>query len=235
MPDNLPWEEMRAGLVASGFRRLLIDHEVREIEEVDAAPASLTVVADRLVVRAEQKKRITDSLEQAFHFGKGRLTLVFPDQDHARRAAQRAPRVRALPHRLPRADRQPVLVQQPARRLRDLPRLRPRHRRRPRPGDPRSAQDARRRRHQAVEHAVDRVGARGAAALLPPQAHPDGSPVRAARRGAAARHHRRRGQVLRHPRLVPLARRAAPTRCTCASSSPATAATSSAPPAKAAA
>ncbi len=83
MPDNLPWEEMRAGLVASGFRRLLIDREVCEIEEVDAAPASLTVVADRLVVRAEQKKRITDSLEQAFHFGKGRLTLVFPDQDHA--------------------------------------------------------------------------------------------------------------------------------------------------------
>ncbi|MBP1686615.1 MAG: uvrA, partial [Deltaproteobacteria bacterium] len=48
-----------------------------------AAPASpLIVVADRITVRADHKARIVDSLEQAFRFGKDRLGLVFPDQDH---------------------------------------------------------------------------------------------------------------------------------------------------------
>src|SRR5262249_15256504 len=38
------------------------------------------VVADRLVARADQKRRLCDSLEQAFRFGKGRLALVYPDE-----------------------------------------------------------------------------------------------------------------------------------------------------------
>jgi len=80
VPEGLPWEEVRDGLVASGFRRLLVGTDVRDIEEVERAPASLTIVGDRLVVDPERKRRITDSLEQAFHFGKGRLALVFPDE-----------------------------------------------------------------------------------------------------------------------------------------------------------
>ena len=36
-------------------------------------------MADRLVVRADQRRRLVDSLEQAFRFGKGRLALVVPD------------------------------------------------------------------------------------------------------------------------------------------------------------
>jgi excinuclease ABC subunit A len=117
LPENLPWEEVRAGLVASGFRRVLIGEEVREVEALAGPPSdgagksvaeafglprasearpyevastesnvappneplSLTVVADRLVIRADQKRRITDSLEQAFRFGKGHLSIVFPD------------------------------------------------------------------------------------------------------------------------------------------------------------
>jgi len=86
LPDSLPWGDARSGLIASGYRRLLVDHEVREIEGLDAAPVRLEVVADRVVARADQKRRLCDSLEQAFRFGKGRLTLVFPD-DGFRRAA----------------------------------------------------------------------------------------------------------------------------------------------------
>ena len=112
LPENLPWPEVRAGLIASGFRRLLIGREVVDIEETgdgrretgektvahDASPvsrlqspvspvgspvSSLTVVADRLVLRGEHKRRICDSFEQAFRFGKGRLTVVCPDDDFA--------------------------------------------------------------------------------------------------------------------------------------------------------
>ncbi|MGE0517393.1 MAG: excinuclease ABC subunit UvrA [Candidatus Binatia bacterium] len=93
VPENLPWLDVRAGLLAAGFRRLLRGTEVVEVEElealpVDAGPAAevgvLELVADRLAVRAEQRRRIVDSLEQAFRFGKGRLTLVFPDRDGER-------------------------------------------------------------------------------------------------------------------------------------------------------
>ncbi|MBX3024618.1 excinuclease ABC subunit UvrA [bacterium] len=86
VPANLPWSEVRAGLVAAGFRRLLLGGEVREIEEMasaDGAP-SLSIVADRVVARAEHKRRLVDSIEQAFRFGKGRLALVFPDDGGAR-------------------------------------------------------------------------------------------------------------------------------------------------------
>ncbi len=102
LPDNLPWAEARAGLIAAGFRRLLIAGEVVEIEELEerppgsalpgegAAPAALEVVADRLVVRAEQKRRLVDSLEQAFRFGKGRLAMIFPERAGARAAYSEA-------------------------------------------------------------------------------------------------------------------------------------------------
>ncbi len=84
VPADLPWSEVRAGLVASGFRRVLVGSEVVEVENLnDASAAPLRIVADRLVVRADSKRRIVDSLEQAFRFGKGRLTLVFPDEADA--------------------------------------------------------------------------------------------------------------------------------------------------------
>jgi len=83
LPPNLPWEEVRSGIQRSGFRRVLLDGQTRAIEELTVAPpSSMVVVVDRLVVRTDAKSRIVDSLEQAFRFGKGRLTLVFPDQDN---------------------------------------------------------------------------------------------------------------------------------------------------------
>src|SRR6185369_14267420 len=68
VPEGLPWPEVRAGLVASGFRRLLIGDDVREAEELEERPETLVVVADRLVVRSDQRRRVTDSLEQAFRY-----------------------------------------------------------------------------------------------------------------------------------------------------------------------
>jgi excinuclease ABC subunit A len=83
-PTSVPWEEIRSGLRQAGFHRLLVDQAIREIDNVDQAPEQqrpLQVVVDRFAFRAENRKRITDSLEQAFHYGKGRLNLYFPDRE----------------------------------------------------------------------------------------------------------------------------------------------------------
>ena len=86
-PASVAWNDVRNGLSQAGFHRLLIDAAIRELDELDEAPAGNEphqVVVDRFAFRGENKKRITDSLEQAFHYGKGRLNLYFP-QDSWRR------------------------------------------------------------------------------------------------------------------------------------------------------
>ncbi|MGE5215485.1 MAG: excinuclease ABC subunit UvrA [Chloroflexota bacterium] len=81
------WDDVRNGLRQAGFHRLLIDRVIRELDEIDQVPPggeALQIVADRFAMRAENKKRITDSLEQAFHYGKGRLNLYFPQYEWRR-------------------------------------------------------------------------------------------------------------------------------------------------------
>ncbi|MFQ5902402.1 MAG: excinuclease ABC subunit UvrA, partial [Candidatus Binatia bacterium] len=85
--SSLPWSEVKAGLQRAGFHRLLQNQAIRDLEEIPNPPqekGNLEVVVDRFAYRPEGKKRITDSLEQAFHFGKGRLNLYLP-QDGWRR------------------------------------------------------------------------------------------------------------------------------------------------------
>jgi excinuclease ABC subunit A len=90
LPEELPWADARAGFERSGFRRLLVDGEAVVIEDVQAAPPSpLLVVVDRLALRGTQKGRLVDSLEQAFRFGKGRLVVVFPDDERRQPFGQR--------------------------------------------------------------------------------------------------------------------------------------------------
>src|SRR5688572_5621407 len=82
-PSSVAWDEVRNGLRQAGFHRLLIDKSIRELDELTHAPAkkeALQVVVDRFAFRPQNKKRITDSLEQAFHYGKGRLNLFLPEQ-----------------------------------------------------------------------------------------------------------------------------------------------------------
>ncbi|MBI3796387.1 MAG: excinuclease ABC subunit UvrA [Deltaproteobacteria bacterium] len=85
-PATLPWDEIRAGLLHSGFYRLVENGKVLDIQELQERPSDreghFMVLVDRLVLGARQKKRIHDSLEQAFHYGKGRLTLIFPDAEN---------------------------------------------------------------------------------------------------------------------------------------------------------
>ncbi len=84
-PSALAWSEIRDGFVRAGFHRLVTDGEIIDIQELEERPDSLTaqeqcsVLVDRLSLNSRNKKRTHDSLEQAFQYGKGRLTLIFPD------------------------------------------------------------------------------------------------------------------------------------------------------------
>jgi excinuclease ABC subunit A len=85
-PPSLPWIEIRDGLLHSGFHRLVENGEVLDIQDLSERPIAeqeyFTVLVDRLVLNARSKKRIHDSLEQAFRYGKGRLILIFPDEEN---------------------------------------------------------------------------------------------------------------------------------------------------------
>ena len=76
VPPSLPWEDVKGGLQQAGFHRLLLDRDLLDLESMDAPPGEVVdVVADRFVYRKSTRKRVTDSLEQAFQFGKGKLDL----------------------------------------------------------------------------------------------------------------------------------------------------------------
>ena len=85
LSSSLPFSEVKAGLLQAGFHRLLENQAIRELEEIqDPASGDLEVVVDRFAYRREAKKRITDSLEQAYQFGKGKLNLYFPQENWRR-------------------------------------------------------------------------------------------------------------------------------------------------------
>src|SRR3990170_3948146 len=86
-PSALPWEEIKSGLQRAGFHRLLCGQMLCELDDLNEAPAegeALQVVADRFAYRTQNRKRISDSLEQAFHYGKGKLNLFLPQEDWRR-------------------------------------------------------------------------------------------------------------------------------------------------------
>jgi excinuclease ABC subunit A len=83
-PSTVAWDDVRNGLRQAGFQRLLVGCAIQEIDEIDQAPAgdeALQVIVDRFTFRPENKKRIAGSMEQAFHYGKGRLNLFLPQDD----------------------------------------------------------------------------------------------------------------------------------------------------------
>jgi excinuclease ABC subunit A len=81
---GLAWADMRAGLLGAGYVRALGPHGVVDLEGADTPPVvdgTITVVQDRLVLRARDRARLVDSLEQALRHGRGRAAVVLPDDD----------------------------------------------------------------------------------------------------------------------------------------------------------
>ncbi len=82
-PADLPAATIREGLLSGGFIRLLGPAGVVDVEEATELPVvdgTLTVVQDRLRLRAAERARLVDSLEQAFRHGRGRAAVVLLDE-----------------------------------------------------------------------------------------------------------------------------------------------------------
>ena len=75
-------EAMRVELQRLGFTRLLVAGQVVRLDAEAPLPEAETpfeVLVDRLVVQADRRARLLDSLEQALRFGQGMVVVHFPD------------------------------------------------------------------------------------------------------------------------------------------------------------
>ena len=77
-------DQVRGELASIGFDRFFADGQVRSLQAWHPADdeEALHVVADRVLLRPRDRKRIIDSLEQAFRFGGGRLDVWFKPDGH---------------------------------------------------------------------------------------------------------------------------------------------------------
>jgi excinuclease ABC subunit A len=85
LPAALPWPQVREGLLGAGFLRVLGADGVVALDDLGQAPSegTLTVVQDRVRLRAADRGRLVESLEQAFRHGRGRAAVLLPEQDGA--------------------------------------------------------------------------------------------------------------------------------------------------------
>ena len=76
-----PTEETRRYLWRHGFRRLWHQGKIVSLDEQSIPNEEhLDVLVDRAVWSPENRKRVFDSVEQAYHFGGGKLKVVFPPE-----------------------------------------------------------------------------------------------------------------------------------------------------------
>jgi excinuclease ABC subunit A len=81
LSEKLPLDESLALISKQGYRRLLLNGELVRIEAALEHPAlrtprsALTVVQDRLKPASTARARFIEACEQAYHFGKGKLTI----------------------------------------------------------------------------------------------------------------------------------------------------------------
>jgi len=79
LSDQLPLEESLALISKQGYQRLLTDGAVLRLEEFASHQpgkrSSLTVIQDRVRFAPTHRARFVEACEQAYHFGKGTLTI----------------------------------------------------------------------------------------------------------------------------------------------------------------
>src|SRR5262249_24878576 len=81
LPAGLPWAEGGSGLLVAGFIRALGPAGRVDIEPAGTPPGAggtITVVQDRLRLRAGERGRLCESLEQALTHGRGRCAVALP-------------------------------------------------------------------------------------------------------------------------------------------------------------
>jgi excinuclease ABC subunit A len=124
LSEKLSLDESLKLVANQGYQRLLVNGVVLRLEDVPGAirtaPTVLTVVQDRIKLTPQHRTRFQEGCEQAFHFGKGRLTVFALGERPAvkpafSRTASTAPRT----IKVSRAVAGVVQLQSPARRLPD--------------------------------------------------------------------------------------------------------------------
>ena len=83
LSEKMSVAESLALIAKQGYQRLLVDGAVLRLEEA-ALPAGtpvLTVIQDRIKLTSANRARFVEGCEQAFHFGKGKLTLFEIDAE----------------------------------------------------------------------------------------------------------------------------------------------------------
>ncbi|MEJ2364398.1 MAG: excinuclease ABC subunit UvrA [Deltaproteobacteria bacterium] len=76
-----PVEETRRYLWRQGFRRLWHQRKILSLDEMPVPKEEhLDVLVDRTLWSPENRKRVFDSVEQAYYFGGGKLKVVFPPE-----------------------------------------------------------------------------------------------------------------------------------------------------------
>jgi excinuclease ABC subunit A len=82
--DSAPPQEVRKHLMQMGFDRLFLNDGIVLLDQwqPDSRQTEIPVVADRVMLRLEDRERILDSVELAFRFGAGRLEIWSPPDRH---------------------------------------------------------------------------------------------------------------------------------------------------------
>ncbi|MHB8521378.1 MAG: excinuclease ABC subunit UvrA [Limisphaerales bacterium] len=88
LSEKLSLEETLGLIAKQGYQRLLVNGEILRVDEAPAhsvfrvprsafptPPSTLTVIQDRLRLTEPGRARFIEACEQAYHFGKGKLTL----------------------------------------------------------------------------------------------------------------------------------------------------------------
>lgn len=83
LSEKFPIEESLALISRQGYQRLLVNGSIMPLAEAAAhfksnPPSMLTVVQDRVKIAAANRARFCEACEQAYHFGKGKLTVRGP-------------------------------------------------------------------------------------------------------------------------------------------------------------
>src|SRR5882672_300970 len=84
LSEKLSLKESLDLIARQGYQRLLVAGEIIRIDEAASHAAfrapcsSLIVVQDRLKLSAANRARFVEACEQAYHFGKGKLAVLFP-------------------------------------------------------------------------------------------------------------------------------------------------------------
>ena len=83
LTQKLSWEESLKLISKQGYQRIILDGEIVRVGEVGKSKKkrpAVTVVQDRLKLASSHKARFVEACEQAYHFGKGNLTLRVGDR-----------------------------------------------------------------------------------------------------------------------------------------------------------